>query len=156
MDYRLYRPEDFEQLYAIEEQCFQPPFRFGRRYMRQLVDSAATTTWIAEEDGRLTGFAVIEHAMDGQAQAAYIQTIEVSATEQRKGIGRELLSRIEKSAQMAGASEVWLHVDEQNSGAIALYCAHGYEKQGRQAHYYARNRAAEIYRKSLVVAPSPG
>jgi hypothetical protein len=36
MLYRRYLPEDFNALYAIEEACFQQPFRFGRRYMRQL------------------------------------------------------------------------------------------------------------------------
>ena len=29
MKYRPYKPEDFEALYALEEACFQPPFRFG-------------------------------------------------------------------------------------------------------------------------------
>jgi hypothetical protein len=56
MLYRLYTPRDFPQLYAIEEVCFQPPFRFGRKYMRQLVNRLCTATWIAELDGLMAGF----------------------------------------------------------------------------------------------------
>ncbi len=58
MVYRLYRGEDFLQLYAIELECFKPPFRFARGYMRQLVESRDSATWIAEEQGRMTGFAI--------------------------------------------------------------------------------------------------
>lgn len=150
MDYRIYRPDDFAQLYAIEVLCFQPPFRFGRGYMRQLVEGSETTTWVAEEDGEMAGFAIVEHSVEGQHHSAYIQTIEVAPTQRRKGVGDELLRRIENSALELGASEIWLHVDEENSVAISLYREHGYEKQGRQAHYYARNRAAGIYRKLLI------
>ena len=153
VDYRLYRPVDFAPLYAIEELCFEPPFRFGRHYMRQLVDSIDTATWIAEEEGRMAGFAIVEHSVEGEERSAYIQTIEVAPTEQRKGVGHELLLRMEESARTVDALEIWLHVDEANLGAIALYRAHGYEKLGRQPHYYARNRAAEIYRKLLTAGP---
>ena len=30
MNYRLFEPDDFDELYAIEEMCFQPPLRFSR------------------------------------------------------------------------------------------------------------------------------
>ena len=41
MIYRLYQPDDFAQLYAVEKTPFQPPIRFSRSYMRQLIVSAA-------------------------------------------------------------------------------------------------------------------
>ena len=48
MHYRLYLPADFPQLYAIEQLCFQPPIRFPRPYMRQLIANPDSATWIAE------------------------------------------------------------------------------------------------------------
>ena len=60
MDYRLYVPEDFVSLYSIEEVCFQPPHRFSRAYMRQLIRQPNAATWIAEEDGRIHGFGLVE------------------------------------------------------------------------------------------------
>ena len=32
------------------------------RYMRQLVESADSATWIAEDDGQIAGFAIVEWA----------------------------------------------------------------------------------------------
>ncbi len=75
--YRLYQSDDFMQLYAIEEVCFQPPFRFGRRYMRSLVDSPNSITWIAEDEGAMAGFAIVDWGHTNSEVAAYIQTIEV-------------------------------------------------------------------------------
>jgi ribosomal protein S18 acetylase RimI-like enzyme len=57
---RLYTPQDFAALYAIEERCFEPLFRFGRRTMRQFVSRSNAATWLAEEDGELKGFAMVE------------------------------------------------------------------------------------------------
>ena len=149
MEYRLYNPEDFEALYAIEEVCFQPPFRFGRRYMRALAGSTNTATWIAEDDGRMAGFAVAEWSEESGQTAAYIQTLEVLPEARGQGVGGELLSRIEGSARAAGADLIWLHVDAENSGAFRLYEAKGFRCEGREENYYPKARAALICVKTL-------
>lgn len=147
MTYRFYTPQDFAQLYAIEEACFQPPFRFGRGFMRRLVNSADAATWIAEEDGRMDGFAIVEWT----GPNAYIQTIEVKPERRGLGIAGELLRRMEGSARAAGAGTIGLHVDAENAGAILLYEGHGYVCQSREENFYARGRAALIYGKVLGV-----
>lgn len=149
VNYRLYRPRDFAVLYAIEETCFAPPLRFPRHYMRQLVESTRTATWIAEEESALSGFAIVEWLKDGAAPVAYIETLEVAPEFRRQGIGAELLRRLEDSARAAGAQIVWLHVDADNAAAIRLYEAHGYHYQSREEHYYARQRPALVYAKPL-------
>ena len=149
MHYRLYTPSDFPHLYAIEERCFEPPLRFPRAYMRRVVGNPDSATWIAEEAGEMCGFANVEWAGPAADRYAYIQTLEVLGEKRRRGIARELLQRMEGSAAQAGAIAIWLHVDQENAGAIRLYRAQGYELTGREEHYYARQRAAEIYAKSL-------
>ena len=153
MLYRLYQPEDFAALYAIEEVCFEPPFRFSRATLRRLTASAHAATWIAEEDGTMAGFALVEWGDAGGdptgSIVAYIQTIEVAPENRRLGIGGELMRRVEHSAQAAGARTIWLHVDAENASAVRLYEAHGYRHQGREANYYPRGRAALIYAKPL-------
>ena len=148
MHYRLYTSDDFAHLYSIEEICFQPPLRFPRAYMRRVIDNPASATWIAEE-GAMTGFAIVEWSGEPPDCFAYIQTLEVAPQHRRRGIARELLSRLEGSAQAAGASEIWLHVDAENAAAIELYPAHGYRLCGREENYYGRHRAAEVYAKRL-------
>ncbi len=150
MLYRSFKPEDFDALYAIEEICFQPPFRFGRRYLRRLIDSPNGATWIAEADGRMTGFAVVEWTLETTEAVAYLQTIEVAPEQRGRGVASELLQRIESSASAAGASILWLHVDATNAGAIRFYEKHGYAFYGGEDHYYAPGRGALIYRKPLL------
>jgi ribosomal-protein-alanine N-acetyltransferase len=149
VQYRHYRPSDFAQFYAIEEICFQPPVRFSRRYLRQIMESTNSTTWVAEQDGSVAGFSVADFTTEFDRTFAYIQTIEVAPAHRNQGIGTELLRRIEESARSAGATVIWLHVDAANEAAIHLYQAHGYRHQGRQEHYYDRDRAADVYVKPL-------
>jgi ribosomal-protein-alanine N-acetyltransferase len=150
MVYRLFQRRDFDDLYDIEEICFQPPQRFTRRYMRQLIASADAATWIAEQNDQMAGFAIVEWAQQITGIAAYIATIEVLPEQRGHGIGTELLRRLEGSANAERANEVWLHVDAENASAIRLYERAGYTETGRADHYYARNRSAAIYVKNLA------
>ena len=154
MNYRLYTAEDFAQLYAIEEVCFQPPFRFGRGYMRQLVNCSDAATWIAEENGQMMGFGIVEWTRERGGLIAYIQTIEVAPERRGRGIGGELLQRMEDSAGDAGARVIGLHVDATNGDAIRLYNAHGYACEGRSEDYYAKGRPGLMFAKALEVEPA--
>ena len=150
MYYHLFEHSDFDELYAIEEVCFQPPERFSRRYMRDLIASPETATWIAEDRGRMAGFAIAEWTRQTTGVVAYIATIEVLPHFRNLGIGAELLRRLEGTASAEGAVMIWLHVDAENTRAIRLYERVGYQNTGRAADYYARNRPAAIYAKSLL------
>ena len=149
MQYHLYVPTDFPALYAVEELCFEPPVRFSRAYMRQLIESPNSATWIAEEDAELIGFSIVEWSAGQSESIAYIQTLEVHPAFRNRGIGAELLGRAESSARAAGAHIIALHVDVENAAAIRLYESRGYARQGREEHYYARQRAALVYAKLL-------
>jgi ribosomal protein S18 acetylase RimI-like enzyme len=149
MEYRLYKPEDFAALYAIEEVCFQPPFRFKRRYMKRLVDATNSATWIAEENGAMVGFAIVEWTQEIRGISAYIETIEVLPSHRRRGVGKELMRTVEGSARDANAAVMWLHVDAVNEGAKRMYEAHGYEFYAKEDDFYAPGRGALIYRKAL-------
>ena len=153
MHFRLYDPRDFSQLYAIEEACFQPPLRFSRAYMRQLVNSSDAVTWVAEDAGQLAGFAIIEWSGEPDEIIGYIQTLEVSPEQRRHGLGREILRCLELSARKAKAGQIWLHVDAANHAAIRLYRAEGFRLKGTQANYYGRAHDADVYCKQLAGAP---
>jgi ribosomal-protein-alanine N-acetyltransferase len=158
LEYRLYKSPDFEPLYAVEVACFDSPFRFSRRVMRQLIHNDQSATWIAEENGLLTGFAIVEWAWEAGATVAYIPTIEVLPEKRGTGAGSVLLAHIERSARAAGAHIIWLHVAEQNSVAIRLYEARGYNHEGREEDFYAPGLAGLIYVKQLsnpLPDPSP-
>jgi ribosomal-protein-alanine N-acetyltransferase len=147
--YRPCTPADFDALYALEEACFKPPFRFDRRYMRSLVQRVNAATWVAEEDGRMAGFAIAGWTPRKQGTEAYIETIEVAPEQRGRGIGRALLGRIERSAREAGAELIWLHVEAGNWSAIRLYEAQGYRCEGREEHFYPLGRTGLVYAKRL-------
>src|SRR5579862_5651089 len=99
MHYRLFEPDDFDDLYAIEEICFPPPERFSRRYVRELTSSTHAATWIVEETNvRMAGFAILKWAPEASGVVAYIETIEVLPEFRGRGIGAELMRRLEGSA----------------------------------------------------------
>jgi ribosomal protein S18 acetylase RimI-like enzyme len=148
--YRLYSPEDFEPLFAIEEACFEPPFRFDCRYMRELVRRSDSATWIAEEDGQMAGFGIVVWMEQADGVSAYIETIEVARAWRGRGVAGELMRRIEGSARTGGAEVIWLHVDGENVSAIRLYAAHGYLCEGREENFYPQGRAALVYAKPLT------
>ncbi len=163
MRYRLYQPADFDNLYAIEKICFQPPLRFTRRYMRELTASSNVAVWIAEEEKgigsetaddefseSLTGFAVVEWTQQIGGILAYVVTLEVLPAWRGHGIGRELIRRLEGSANAERAIAIWLHVDIENASAIRLYERSGYQHNGRAEHFYGRNRPAAIFIKHLA------
>ena len=154
MHYRYFEPEDFEALYAIEESCFQPPLRFPRRYMRRLVANSRAATWLAEDQCGLVGFAIVEWLKAADGSTAYIETIEVSEEFRGRGVGSELLRRIEDSARAAGARSIWLHVDVKNGSAIRLYESHGYQQKGREEDFYGPDHSALVYAKALGRSPN--
>lgn len=153
MYFRRYEARDFPQLYAIEETCFQPPMRFSRAYMRQLVNSSDAVTWVAEDAGQLAGFAIIEWSGEPDGIIGYIQTLEVSPDRRRRGMGRGFLRSLELSARKAKAGQIWLHVDAANQAAIHLYRTEGFCLKGTHPNYYGRARDAEIYCKQLAQVP---
>lgn len=149
MSFRRYRSDDFPALYAIEKRCFEPPQRFERRYMHSLVNNPEAATWIAEEDGRMAGFGIADWTEVRAQKLGYIQTLEVTPDARRRGVGLELLHRLEDSAREAGCRFMWLHVDVENAAAIGLYEREGYERKGTRADYYGAGRAAAVYSKML-------
>jgi ribosomal protein S18 acetylase RimI-like enzyme len=125
--------------------------------MQRLVNSPHGATWIAEQDLRMAGFAIVEWTEETGGVVGYIQTIEVAPDWRGQGIGAELLLRVEGSARAAGAKDIRLHVDAENAAAIRLYEANGYRNEGRKEGFYALGRAALIYGKPLEAsAPEPG
>ena len=149
MHYRPYTPADFAALYAIEELCFEPTFRFSRSYMRHILACPDTATWIAEREAEMAGFAIIEWASTRNGTIAYIQTLEVLPAHRSKGAGTQLLHHLETSAREASAQSIWLHVDEENAPAIHLYKSQGFTPQGREENYYPKGRAALVFMKTL-------
>ena len=78
---------------------------------------------------------ILMRAIAGEAE---VLTLAVQPTHRRQGVGRALLRAGLDGALAAGAETVFLEVAADNSAALALYRAAGFEAAGHRAGYYHR------------------
>jgi len=146
---REYRRGDVPAMYALDMECFAPVFRFSERAMRRFAEAEGAITLLAENDGKLAGFAIVQIEPSGDRAAGYVVTLDVAPAWRGKGLGRRLMAEMERRAAAAGASVMELHVYDGNAAALRLYEAIGYAKAGVRPGFYGRGLDAVVYRKQL-------
>jgi ribosomal protein S18 acetylase RimI-like enzyme len=72
----------------------------------------------------------------------HVVTLDVLASDRRRGIGRALLSGIEERLRKAGARRIHLETAEDNAAALVFYAALGYEPVARLPEYYGPGQPA--------------
>src|SRR6185312_10182246 len=125
MIFRPYRSDDLAALFALDEACFEPPFRFSRAAMRRFAEAKKARVVIAEEDG-LAGFCIVHVERVEGGRVGYVVTLDVAEQWRRKGLAGELMRRVEAEAHEAGCWAMVLHVFVGNDGAIRFYERCGY------------------------------
>jgi len=142
---REYRAGDLEAMYALDLVCFEPVFRFSRRAMRRFAEAAGAVTVVAEAEGDLAGFAIVQ--MEGEV--GYVVTLDVAPAWRRRGLARRLMEDAEARVRAAGGVGMELHVFVRNVGAVLFYEGIGYGRIGRVEGFYARGMDALVYAKRL-------
>ncbi|WP_248964994.1 ribosomal protein S18-alanine N-acetyltransferase [Sphaerisporangium perillae] len=124
---------DLPAVLAIERSTF--PFdAWSEGMLRgELADQPRTRHYVvAEAGGRIVGYAGLAAAGD----QADVQTIAVSADQQRAGIGSAMLKALLTEAVRRGATAVFLEVRADNPPAQAMYERFGFERIGLRRDYY--------------------
>ena len=88
------------------------------------------TTYVAEVDGTMAGFAclrLVPH-LQGDAPYAELTDLYVDPPFRRRGVARALMTEVETVAQAAGADEIVVITDFENDGAQDTYRAQGYDR----------------------------
>jgi [ribosomal protein S18]-alanine N-acetyltransferase len=148
---REYQPGDWQAMYALDVQCFAPPFRFSRRAMRRFAEAAGALTLLAEAEGLLAGFSIVQLTpRTAEARTGYVVTLDVAPPHRRTGLARRLMRQMEARAAAAGAQSMSLHVFSANTAAVGLYEALGYERAEIAPDFYGRGFDALVYRKPLA------
>ena len=86
-----------------------------------------------ESSGRVVGF-LVARVVGEQAE---LESLAVSASMERRGIGRKLLEAMEEKLMALGVEEVFLEVRASNLGAHAFYRSVGWLETGRRPRYYS-------------------
>lgn len=81
---------------------------------------------------------LICRAVGGEAE---ILTVGVAPWARRQGVGLALMTAAIGAAKAAGAEEMFLEVDVDNAGAVALYERLGFVRTGLRKGYYDRGAA---------------
>lgn len=87
--------------------------------------------WIAETDGRVSGFLLFDRLPGDEAE---ILNLAVDPTVRRKGVARALIERLRSETEAA----IYLEVRASNLGAQAFYERMGFRKKGERKAYYHR------------------
>ncbi len=82
-------------------------------------------------------------------QAGVAELKRMFARSRGRGIGRNLLAEVERSAAADGYRELWLETRRVNLAAVAFYRAHGYHEIANFGRYVGRPEAV-CFGKTLV------
>ncbi|HEX8003803.1 MAG TPA: ribosomal protein S18-alanine N-acetyltransferase [Mycobacteriales bacterium] len=122
---------DLEQVVALEEALFDDAWS-PELFWDELAQGATRTYVVAEEDETVVAYAGLAAMPD----EAYVQTIAVAPSHQRRGLGATLLTHLMDDARRRGLPRVGLEVRIDNEPAIRLYERFGFEAIAVRKRYY--------------------
>jgi ribosomal-protein-alanine N-acetyltransferase len=114
-----------------------------------LQDSTKGLILIAEQDGRVVGFACIRTVAD----EAEILNLAVLPGMRRQGVGRALLQQALRKAWENGARRAFLEVRQSNRPARKLYESLGFSPNGLRTAYYSNPPEDAVVLACSLVPP---
>ncbi|HEY6339839.1 MAG TPA: N-acetyltransferase [Candidatus Sulfotelmatobacter sp.] len=167
---RDFRPEDFEILWRMDQECFAPGISYSRPELKFFIRRRRSFTLVAElapeqagEQGaakrvektgagdanaRVAGFLVTQ-----TGRAGHIITIDVATSARRLGVGSQLLQAAEDRLREEGSTAVGLETAVDNLAALVFYKRHGYSVIETVPRYYSNGVDALRLKKDLAPAP---
>lgn len=128
----------------------QPPVDVEHRTQRfrEIVERGHPAgLWVLEDaQGRQIGHAAVEETTPGVLTIG----MAVLAEARGRGGGRALLAAVQEHARTSDAHKISLEVWTDNSRAIALYAAAGFEVEGLRRDHYRRREGS--LRSTLIMA----
>jgi [ribosomal protein S18]-alanine N-acetyltransferase len=137
---------DLPHVVDLDQQLFPETAWTSAMFWSELAGVPSTRDYLVLDDGaEVVGYA----GLMTLAHEATVQTIGVARPRQGTGLGRRLLDALVALAQDRAATQVWLEVREDNTGAQRLYAAAGFAVGSRRHDYYGAGRDALIMRLRL-------
>ena len=121
---------DVGEVLAIDRAVFSMPW--SEESFRTYLHRPEAIFLVAEEPGRITGYASVLVAAD----QGDIANVAVRAEYRRKKIGSALVEELIRRAKERGVRSLFLEVRKSNTAAIALYTGFGFAPVGERKRYY--------------------
>src|SRR5512143_1281287 len=147
---------DLSAVADLIELCFSPTMdNDGQRYlsdMRRASHDDSFLRWASrmtetaslplmgyvwEQDGQIIGNASLIPFRDKGKRIFLVANVATHPDYRRQGIGRALTERVMRQARDKRASATWLHVRDDNPGAIKLYQDLGFQQVARRTTWTA-------------------
>ena len=131
---RAYRPQDFDALWLLDQQCFDEE-AYSRIELAHYMSRRNAFTVVAECDAkpsRICGF-IVAHR---RAAIGHILTIDVEPQSRRHRIGSRLLIAAHHRLAREGCNTIYLETAVNNLPAIAFYKRHDYSVVRTLPRYY--------------------
>lgn len=144
---RRARPTDIPRIMAIERECFVEPW--DEEVFAQTLEWAPGYFFVALADGEIRGFVVGCMENTGSARYGHVSNLGVTAAYRRRGLGRFLVSRLERQFVLEGAEGVLLEVRVSNADAQDFYHRLGYREAFLLSGYYSNGEDALVMMKDI-------
>ncbi len=142
---------DVDNVHAIENATFARPWK-REDFVKEMTKNACARYLVAEEDGRIVGFAGAWIVLD----EAHVTNIAVAADCRGRGFGRRLTEALMQYAANLGVVYATLEVRRSNAVAQSLYKSLGFEYVGVRKRYYEDNgEDAFLYCCQRLPEPDP-
>jgi ribosomal protein S18 acetylase RimI-like enzyme len=147
---------DLPTVADLIELCFSPTMdQDGQRYLSDMrrasrddkflrwanhmseTTSLPLTGYVWEEDNKIVGNASLIPFRDKGKRIYLIANVATHPDHRRRGIARVLTQRAMEHARNKKATAIWLHVRDDNPGAIKLYEDLGFQEIARRTNWQA-------------------
>ena len=142
---RDFKPEDFDTLWRMDQECFAPGISYSKPELRTFINRLGAFTLVAADADTIHGFTVVQGGKTG-----HVITIDVSPQARRLGVGSRLLQEAERRLATNGSRGVGLETAVDNVSALAFYKRHGYSVLRTWPRYYSNGVDALVLKKSLI------
>jgi len=116
--------------------------------------SMPLTGYVWEQDGRIVGNASLIPFRDHGKRVYLIANVATHPEYRRHGIGRAITERVLRQARAKNATAVWLHVREDNPGAIRIYESLGFKEIARRTAWHAgTERSFSVPETGITIVP---
>jgi [ribosomal protein S18]-alanine N-acetyltransferase len=133
---------DLAEVVQLERETAEAPHWAVAEYgaivgVREFADGGVRRhLFVAEGEAGVLGFAVGKVMVLGAVSLAELESVAVSVSARRGGVGKKLCEAVVRWCREQGATEVELEVRAGSAGAIALYAGLGFLPGGKRTGYY--------------------
>ena len=146
------RPEDLDEVLAIERASFTMPWSRGA-FLYEMQQNRVARCWVArEDDNHVAGYLCLWEVAD----EVHITNIAVRPDRRRRGLARNLLGGILEEARQRHLRQVVLEVRPSNTEARTLYESFGFRVVGRRRGYYYDTGEDALVMEADLQAAQPG